>query len=412
MPAAALIASASLVALAQAPLPHGISARDMAVANEEVSAEDLARSVGGAHGNKKEAAAAPVLVVQQLARSRERYTTLDAWQQRRAQLREEFLKGAQLWPLPDKSPLNPIVHSRREHDGYSVENIAIEAMPGFFCTGNLYRPLNATRPGPGVLCPHGHFRPMGRFREEHQIRCAHLARMGATVFSYSMVGWQDSRQTTHRDPFVLALQTLNGIAALDYLASQPQVDATRIGVTGASGGGTQTFFLALVDERVTASCPVGIVYPWTEPLGCLCESGMPVMRAAETNAIELAAAVAPRAQLFISIGHDGTAEFPTNGFPFIRGIYDLHRRGDAVRNVHLPDEDHDFGPSKRRAMYEFFAQHLGMKLQPEDLGTIVIERPRQMEVFGESHPYPAHALQGAEAVGRAFHALPRTKQSR
>ena len=219
-------------------------------------------------------------------------------------------------------------------------------------------------------------------------------------------------KTTHRDPFVLALQTLNGIAVIDYLASQPQVDATRIGVTGASGGGTQTFFLALVDERVAASCPVGIVYPWTEPLGCVCESGMPVMRAADTNALELAAAVAPRAQLFISIGHDGMAEFPTTGFPFIRSIYELHQRGDVVRNVHLPDEDHDFGPSKRRAMYEFFSQQLGMKLLPENVSAIVIERPRQMEVFGETHPLPAQALQGAEAIGRAFRALPRTKQSR
>ena len=105
--ATAFIAATSRLALAQAPLPHGISARDMAVAKEEVSAEDLARSVGGAQGDKKEAAAAPALVVQQLARSRERYTTLDAWQQRRVQLREEFLKGAQLWPLPDRTPLNP-----------------------------------------------------------------------------------------------------------------------------------------------------------------------------------------------------------------------------------------------------------------------------------------------------------------
>lgn len=170
--------------------------------------------------------------------------------------------------------------------GNSVENVAIESMPGFFCTGNLYRPLKQDKPGPGVLCPHGHFRPMGRFREEHQMRCAHLARMGATVFAYSMVGWNDSRQTSRRDPFVLALQTLNGIAAIDFLSVMPEVAPARIGATGASGGGSQTFFLALVDERVTASCPVGIVYPWAAPLGCLCEGGMPVMQVADTNAIE------------------------------------------------------------------------------------------------------------------------------
>jgi len=406
--AAFIVVTVSLCFAGNAAAP-GISARDMAVAKEEVSAGDMERAASLARPGMKElAAAAPALVAKQLERSRNLYGTPEAWQRRRVQLREEFLKGALLWPLPDKAPLRPIIHSRRERDGYSVENIAIESLPGFFCTGNLYRPLKTARPGPGVLCPHGHFRPMGRFREEHQMRCAHLARMGATVFSYSMVGWNDSRQTTHRDPFVLALQTLNGIAAIDFLSGLPEVDPARIGATGASGGGTQAFFLALADERVTASCPVGIVYPWSAPLGCLCEGGMPVTQAADSNAIELAAAIAPRAQLFISIGGDLTRDFPQVGFPFIRGIYHLHGRDDAVRNVHLPDELHDFGPSKRRALYEFFAQHLGLKPLPENTDTITIERLHQMEVFNAAHPHPAHALQGTEAVGAAFQALPRT----
>ncbi len=378
----------------------------------EISAEDLARAASlNRRPDPALIAGAPRLVAQQLANSRARHGTLEAWERRSAQLREEFLKAAKLWPLPDRAPLRAIVHSRREHDGYSVENIAIESMPGFYCTGNLYRPLGATTPGPGVLCPHGHFRPMGRFREEHQIRCAHLARLGATVFSYSMVGWNDSRQTTHRDPYALALQTLNGIAAIDYLSGLPGVDPARIGVTGASGGGTQAFFQALIDERVTASCPVGIVYPWTDELGCVCEGGMPVMRAAGTNAIELAAAVAPRAQLFISIGGDKTRDFPEVGFPFVRSVYALHGRADRVADAHFADELHDFGPSKRRAMYQFFAQHLGLIFRPENAATIALETPRQMDAFGPGHPLPATALQGTEAVGRAFLALPRTRAS-
>lgn len=348
------------------------------------------------------------LVLEQLERSREQYRTVETWQQRRVQLRDNFLKGAGLWPLPEKSPLNPIVHSRREYDGYSVENIALESMPGFYCTGNLYRPLKTKRPGPAILCPHGHFTPLGRFRAEQQIRCAHLARMGATVLSYSMVGWQDSQQTSHKDPLVLALQTWNSIRALDYLAGLPEVDASRIGMTGASGGGTQTFFLAFLDDRIAASAPVGIVYPWAPPLGCLCESGLPVMQAAGTNAIELAASIAPRPQLFISIGHDNTRDFPKVGFPFVRDVYDILKRADAARNVHLPDEYHDFGLSKRRAVYEFFAQHLQLPLLPEAADSIVIESPEQMEVFNGSHPLPANALQGSAAVDQALISLPRS----
>lgn len=389
------------------PMP-GISVRDLAVAKDEIPVADNERITSAGRIIPTDLiASAPARVAKQLAASRERFGTRETWEKRRAQLREEFLKGAKLWPLPERTPLKPILHSRREHDGYSVENIAIESMPGFFCTGNLYRPLKQTQPGPGVLCPHGHFRPMGRFREEHQIRCAHLARMGATVFSYSMTGWNDSRQTSHHDPLVLALQTLNSLAALDYLCSFPGVDARRIGATGASGGGSQAMFLALLDERVTATCPVGIVYPWMAPLGCLCEGGMPVMQAAETNAIELSAAIAPRAQLFISIGGDQTRDFPQVGFPFVRDIYRLYGEEDAVENSHLPDELHDFGPSKRRAMYAFFAKHLGLQSQPEKADSIAMERPHEMEVFNAEHPMPEHALRGEQAIAAAFEALRR-----
>ena len=224
-------------------------------------------------------------VLAHLARSQEKYSSAEAWAKRRAELREEFLKGAKLWPLPERLPLQAIIHSRREHGSYSVENVALETMPGFYCTGNLYRPLKRQQSGPAILCPHGHFKPLGRMRDEQQMRCAQFARMGATVFSYSMVGWQDSLQTTHDDPLVLALQTWNSLRAVDFVASLDGVDPQRIGVTGASGGGTQTFFLALVDDRIKVSAPVVIVYPWAAPEGCRCEGGMPVMQAAESNAI-------------------------------------------------------------------------------------------------------------------------------
>ena len=349
-------------------------------------------------------------VLRQLENSRARYTTLEAWTARRKELREEFLTGAGLWPLPERKPLNVIVHSRREYEGYSVENVALETMPGFFCTGNLYRPLKQEKPGPGILCPHGHFKPLGRMRPEQQIRCAQFARLGATVFSYSMVGWQDSQQTTHDDPLVLALQTWNSIRALDYLCALPEVDTNRVGVTGASGGGTQTFFLAALDDRVRVSAPVVIVYPWTEPDGCRCEGGMPVMQTAQTDAIELAASVAPRAQLLVSCGKDQTGDFPQVGFPFIQRVYALHGKSSLVENVHLADEGHDYGPSKRKAVYAFFAKHLGLPSAEEDLAMITIEPPEKLAVFDERHPLPGGALKGSEQVAKVFHGLARAPQ--
>jgi putative membrane-bound dehydrogenase-like protein len=356
-------------------------------------------------------------VVAQLRHSAETYTTAGAWTARRAELREGFLKGAKLWPLPERPPVNAIRHSLREHGDYSVENVALETMPGFYCTGNLYRPLGRKDLGPVILCPHGHFKPLGRFREEHQIRCAHFARMGATVFSYSMVGWHDSTQTTHDDPLVLALQTWNSIRAVDFLTALPRVDPRRVGVTGASGGGSQSMYLALVDDRVTAVAPVVIVYHWTEKDGCLCEGGLPVMQGADTNAIELSAAIAPRAQLLISVGNDPTQKFPTLGGPFIKQMYEVDGAGDRVAMVHFEDEKHDFGPSKRREVYAFFAKHLEMvpdlfveddpskpekfAALPEDLTKITIEQPEQMEVFNAQHPLPKGALAGSKAIGGA-----------
>ena len=352
-------------------------------------------------------------VREQLVRSRTRYTTADAWAERREELREEFLKGAGLWPLTERPPVEAIVHSRREHDGYSVENVALETVPGFYCTGNLYRPLDHDGPSPAILCPHGHFRPLGRFRENHQIRCAHFARMGATVFSYSMVGWQDSQQTGHDDPLVLALQTWNSLRIVDYLTGLDGVDPESVGITGASGGGTQTFFLALIDERIKVSAPLVIVYHWAAPEGCLCEGGLPVMQQARTNAIELSAAVSPRPQLIISVGNDPTERFPEFGYPFIEHMYRVAGASDMVKSAHFPDEGHDFGPSKRALVYEFFAEHLrpdsgnkqqsgALSLIPEDLSVITIETPDQMQVFSNKHPLPEDALAGSDAVDAAF----------
>lgn len=332
---------------------------------------------------------------------------MEQWAQRRAELREGFLRGAGMWPLPVRTPLHPIVHSRREHDGYSVENVALEAFPGFWCTGNLYRPLVQRRSGPAILCPHGHFKPLGRYREEQQIRCAQFARMGATVFSYSMVGWQDSTQVTHKQPLSLPLQTWNSIRVTDYLTSLPEVDPLRIGATGASGGGSQTLYLAMLDERIVAAAPVVIIYPWAAPEGCPCEGGMPVMQGTGTNAIELAASLAPRAQLVITDGNDPTRDFPRIGLPFIRRVYEIHGAPAAFRHVHLAAEGHDYGPSKRAAAYAFFEKELGLRAVPEDLAKIAVEAPEEMAVFDPSHPLPPGALHGVDAVGRAFRALSR-----
>jgi len=173
-----------------------------------------------------------------------------AWEERGAWLREHVRASCGLLPEPERTPLNPQVFGRLERDGYSVEKAVFESRPGFFVCGNLYRPLGHGKgPFPGIACPHGHWKE-GRFGHEPPRgsvpgRCITLARLGSVVFSYDMVGYNDSgRQIAHRwrsdreelwGISVMGLQAWNSIRAIDFLQGLPDVDADRIGMTGASG---------------------------------------------------------------------------------------------------------------------------------------------------------------------------------
>jgi dienelactone hydrolase len=307
--------------------------------------------------------------------------------------------------LPAACPMNPIRHSVRQEDGYTVENVAFESLPAFWVTGNLYLPANVERPTAGVLCPHGHLAD-NRMLEQTQKRCAALARMGAVVFAYDMIGYGESTQVPHRHSEALRLQTYNSLRAVDFLLSLGSVDEGRLAVTGESGGGTQSFILAAVDPRIDVSVPVVMVSADFYG-GCICESGMPIHKSAEheTNNVEIAASMAPKPQLIISCGADWTKNVPRVEFPHMRRIYELMGAVDKIENAHFVDEQHDYGPSKRAAMYPFLAKHLGLDVSriSDAAGKIdesfaTVHDRADLLVFPPDRPRPENAQTDAEQV--------------
>jgi len=294
-----------------------------------------------------------------------RYTHLDEWRARRLQLRQQILVAAGLDPMPERGALNPQVFGKLDRAGYSIEKVLLETLPHYYLGGNLYRP---DKPGrhPAVLVTHGHW-TYGRLENSKNfsgpVLCVNLARQGYVVLAIDMVGVNDTLQTPHefggsREDLwrfgPLGLQLWNSSRALDYLLSRDDVDGTRIGMTGASGGGSQTFLLTAVDDRITASAPVNMVSAYMQG-GARCENA-PGLRIGTSN-VEIAAMTAPRPMLLVSATGDWTANVPQEEFPAIRGIYTLFDQTDAVENFHQ-DADHNYNRNGREAVYRFFAKVL------------------------------------------------------
>jgi dienelactone hydrolase len=319
----------------------------------------------------------------------------DVWNNRAERVREQLLVCLGLWPMPQKTALNPQVYGRVERDGYSIERVVLETLPGFFLSGNLYRPLAAKGPVPAILNPHGHWDD-GRLNPTVQQRCIRLAKLGMVAFMYDMVGYNDSKPFTHEflDPalnrwgFSLAtLQTWNSIRVLDWISTLPDVDPERIGCTGESGGGTQTFLLTALDPRVKVSAPVVMVSEGFQG-GCVCENAAGLRHG--TDNVEFAALAAPRPMKLVGATGDWTVHTTTHILPVLREVYAL--LGDPS---HLSAETftfpHNYNQTSRNAVYPFLTRWL---LGFDDTrftneGVQTPESPENLLTFDTDHPAPS-----------------------
>jgi len=333
------------------------------------------------------------------------FSSLDAWQARRAFLRNQILVAAGLSPLPGKTPLNAQVFGRYEGKGYTVEKVLLETLPGFYLGGNLYRPANDVsdqrHTHPAVLNPHGHWQ-YGRLENEPvdsgPAFGISLARQGYVVFAYDMVGYTDTIQVPHRfgssemrlwsfGP--LGLQLWDSIRALDFVSSLPDVDASRIGAVGASGGGTQTFLLAAVDDRIAFASPVNMVSSIMQG-GDLCENA-PGLRVGTSN-VEIAAMTAPRPMLLVSDTTDWTRNLPRVEYPAIKKIYALYGKADRVSAVQF-EAVHNFNQQSREAVYQFLAGLYPRLTNPHELKEHNIDVPMLQDMVALSNrTLPADAV--------------------
>ena len=343
--------------------------------------------------------------------------TAAQWKERAREIREQILVSAGLWPMPEKTPLHAELIGKVLRDGYSVERVYFQTWPGFYLAGNLYRPLHhGNGPFPGILNPHGHW-DNGRLADSADgsiaARCINFAKQGMVAFSYDMVGYNETHfpesptnapfYAVHRnfatnDPVnqlwnisLMGLQTWNSIRALDFLESLPDVDKKRLGCTGESGGGTQTFILGAIDDRLAVQAPV-VMVSHTMQGGCGCEN-MPGLRVEHSN-MEIAATAAPRPQIMVGATGDWTKTMTNIEGPAVAQIYQLLGAGEKLRFVEF-DFKHNYNQTSREAVYQWFD---GWLLQHPD--EPVNEVPYQKEKDADLRVFPDGKLP-PDAVSQA-----------
>jgi dienelactone hydrolase len=302
----------------------------------------------------------------------------DQWETLRTRYRREYLSMLGLWPMPEKTPPKAAVTGTLEGDGYAVDMLHYQSMPGLYVTGNLWRPAKV-EPGqrlPAVLYVCGHtfcgrngtkaaYQSHGLWFARHGYVCLVLDTLQLGEIAATHHGtYRESRWWWHSRGYTPAgVECLNGIRGIDYLVARPDVDPQRIAVTGISGGGAATFWIAAADERVKVAVPVSGMadlpsYVSNRVINGHCDC-MFLYNTYEWPWTRIAALIAPRAMLFTN--SDADAIFPMDAnqrvINRLKRIYSLYGASDFVDSF-VSIGDHAYRQDIRQAAYRFINMHL------------------------------------------------------
>src|SRR4051812_22851815 len=357
------------------------------------------------------------------ARFADDLTSREAWEAKRPQYVEEYYYMLGLSPRPEKTPLKATVTRTIERDGYAVDMLDYQSRPGLYVTGNLYRPANAKAGErlPAVLYVCGHsgrgrdgnkvaFQPHGIWFARHGYVCLvvdtlQLGEIAGKHHGTYNLGrwWWHSRGYTPA-----GVEAWNGVRGIDYLVGRPDVDPERIAVTGISGGGAATFWVAAADARVKVAVPVSGMADLDAYVGNRVINGhcdcMFLYNTYQWPWTRIAALVAPRPMLFVNSDQDAIFPMDANERIIARleRVYSLYGKGNKFDTV-VSIGGHAYREDIRRAAFAFLQYHLQNKADPvTDSEVDLVDTsakpakypipPEELRVFSTDDDLPADAI--------------------
>lgn len=314
--------------------------------------------------------------------------TLDDWQITRNERYQEFLEMMSLEGMPsmsDRTPLNTQITGVVRQSGFHIEKLYYESLPGLFVRANLYIPDNIDKPCPAILYVCGHSRTQKVHYQAHPRKFAQLGFVCLIIetiqfgevsgehwgpYSNGLFNWYS------RGYNPAAVELWNAIRGIDLLASRPEVDPENIGVTGISGGGSQSFYIAAADQRIKAAAPVCGASTLKAQITARtidghCDCMMPI-NTFRQDFMDFGALIAPRPLLICQADRDGlnTIESVRELYQKTRKIYNLYGAENNIDLVETPG-GHSYHSISRERIFSFFSEHLkGKKIAPEEAGDI------------------------------------------